>query len=667
MTTSFSYEFAKGILRDAAKAYYTDGSSTMSDAEYDDLLRQVAEHEAQNQITDDVAGEAIASGAQIAGTVKHSVKMLSLDNVYDETSLRAWWSAIGSPGLVVEPKLDGLAMSVHYEDGYPTQMLTRGDGTSGEDVTRAMPLLSNLPMQVPGFSGEVRGEVLFSATQFDDADSARVAAGKEAFANPRNAAAGTVNRASKGGEVPSGTHLSFLAYSVVAADELSFSSHSATMRWLAKNHFDTALLLVSDALARSYGEVLASDGELKRPELDFETDGLVFKVDDLHLQHEIGTSSRAPRWARAFKFPPATARTELVDVLWQVGRTGSVTPRAVLKPVKVGGALITYTTLNNPYDIARKGLMLGDVVEIRRAAEVIPEILGPIVSLRDGSQIQIPVPTTCPNCDETLDDSQARLRCPSGGECALDRKLAYAASRDAFDIEGMSTAMVEALVENGLVADVADLFDLTVSQLATLPTGRLTKTGSQIAFGDAVAQKVHDEIGRARTDATFDRVLIALGLTGTGRSMSRRLAQHFGSLDALLAADETGIESVDKMGPVKAASLHRQLHAPAMRDTLDKLKGHGLAMAMVAADADAPQPLAGMSIVVTGTMHKLGSRSEVTGNLEALGASVGSSVSAKTTLVVADDPDGTSSKLVKARKLGVRILDEDAFISKFGI
>lgn len=669
---TFDYATAKDKLRAASEAYYRDGSSTITDAEFDQLHFECVEYEVRNNISgNDTVGNSIGAGAALGGTVKHSTKMLSLDNLFSEDALRVWFDGIKATlgknvNLAIEPKLDGLAMSIHYTKGQPVQMLTRGDGTSGEDVTAAIPLLSNLPTTAAWFTGEVRGEVIFSHDQFKAADEARVASGKPAFANARNAAAGTINRAAKGGDVPAGTELSFIAYAAVG-QRLHGTHHSLTMRKLATLGFTTAFSLVPEGFIASVVRVLTADGLMSKPVIDFDIDGVVFKVNDFAEQRELGNTSRAPRWARAYKFPPDVAHTKLVDVLWQVGRTGSVTPRAVVTPVKVGGTTVTYATLNNPNDIARKGLLMGDVVEVRRAAEVIPEITGPVMALRDGSQRPIDIPTMCPNCGEPLDDSQARLRCPSGGECALDRKLVYAASRDAFDIEGLSTAMVDALILAGEVTDLADLFDLTVEQIATLPTGRTSKAGDDIVFGNAVATKVHDQIQKARTGATFDRVLIALGLTGTGRSMSRRLAQHFGSLDELLAADPARIEQVDKMGPVKAASLHRQLHTTAMTSTLDRLKDAGLATQMVAADADAPQPLAGMSIVVTGTMHKLGSRSEVTGNLEALGASVGSSVSSKTTLVVADDPDGTSSKLVKARKLGVRILDEDAFISEFGI
>lgn len=666
-----TYDRSKERLREAARAYYTDGTSGMSDADYDALLADVARHEQDNEITEDVAAEAVAAGAALGGDVRHPTKMLSLDNVYSEPDLRSWWKSLdggSQPHMVVEPKLDGLAMCIRYQDGYPVQMVTRGDGSSGEDTTLAMPLLTNLPLQVPNFTGEVRGEVIFSNEQFAAADAARTASGKDSFANPRNAAAGTVNRASKGGDVPQGTELSFIAYALVADDSgLDFSTHSAAMGWLADQGFDVAMRLLPDVLLGSYSAALTRDADLVRPEIGFELDGLVFKVDDLALQHELGSSSRAPRWARAYKFPSVVARTELVDVLWQVGRTGSVTPRAVVKPVRVGGTTVTYATLNNPGDIERKDLRIGDTVEIRRAAEVIPEIVGPVAQLRDGNEFKIASPTQCPNCGEALDDSQARLRCPSGGECALDRKLVYAASRDALDIEGLSTSLVEALMQSGAVSDLADLFELTQSKIATTATGRLTKDGAPIAVGDAIATKVFDQIAKATEEATFDRVLIALGLTGTGRSMSRRLAQHFGSMDAVLAASETDFEAVDKMGPIKAASLHRQLHAPAMQRTIGKLRAQGLAMELATVSSDAPQPLSGMSIVVTGTMHKLGSRSEVTGNLEALGASVGSSVSAKTTLVVTDDPEGSSSKLVKARKLGVEILDEESFIQRYQI
>lgn len=670
----FEYEAAKQQLRTAAEAYYTDGTSTMSDADYDALLREVSEYEAAHGLTEDVAGEAIASGAAIGGGYRHDVPMLSLDNVYDHDSLDRWMSTLGDdPAIVVEPKLDGLAMSIHYEQGQPTRMVTRGDGVTGEDVSRALSLIADLP-HGKRFSGELRGEVIFSHQQFEDANAARVASGKAAFANARNAAAGTVNRAARGGEVPKGTHLSFVVYDWVGAED-KWGNHAEAMHALADWGFTTALHL------------LTGDVSLEaKPSIDFDIDGVVYKVNDFEERRKLGFTSRAPRWARAFKYPPDVAITTLEGVLWQVGRTGAVTPRAVLQPVSVGGTTIRYATLNNPDDIKRKGLYLGARVEIRRAAEVIPEVMG----LAGGqslpsditdklghrilsgpshdsvhAQLSIDTPTHCPNCGEVLLTNEARLRCPSGGQCAIERKLTYATSRDALDIEGMSDALVEALVAADKLRTVADLFDLTTSDIANCPTGRLTKDGDPIVFGDTIAAKVKAELDRARKEATFDRVLIALGLAGTGRSLCKRIAAHYGSMDALLAATADDLATVDKVGAVKAASLYEQLHADAMLEVIDKLAEHGLAMAE--AVSTGPQPLAGMTIVVTGTMRQLGSRSEVTSNLEALGATVAGSVSAKTTLVVADDPEGTSSKLVKARKLGVRIVDEDAFIREFGL
>lgn len=667
---TFDYATAKDKLRAASEAYYRDGSSTMTDAEFDQLHFECVEYEVRNNISgNDTVGNSIGAGAALGGTVKHSTKMLSLDNLSSEDALRVWFDGIKATlgknvNLAIEPKLDGLAMSIHYTKGQPVQMLTRGDGTSGEDVTAAIPLLSNLPTTAAWFTGEVRGEVIFSHDQFKAADEARVASGKPAFANARNAAAGTINRAAKGGDVPAGTELSFIAYAAVG-QRLHGTHHSLAMRKLATLGFTTAFSLVPEGFIASVARVLTADGLMSKPVIDFDIDGVVFKVNDFAEQRELGNTSRAPRWARAYKFPPDVAHTKLVDVLWQVGRTGSVTPRAVVTPVKVGGTTVTYASLHNPDEISRLGLMLGDTVEIRRAAEVIPQVMGPVTGLRTGTEQAIHIPTNCPNCGELLDTTQARLRCPSGGECALDRKLTYAVGRDALDIEGMSSAMVTAGIEAGIFRSLEDIFNVTEDALATLPTSRYTDAGEPILVGNTVAAKVIAEIERARSEATFERVLIALGFTGTGRSMSKRIAAHFGSMDAVLAATADDFAEVDKMGKVKAESLYAQLHTTAMLDTIDALAVAGLPMQVVANTG--PQPLAGQTIVVTGPMKQLGSRSEVTGNLEKLGAVVGSSVGSKTTLVVADDPEGSSSKLVKARKLGVRIVDEETFVKENGL
>lgn len=675
LVNTSEYTEAKATLRVASHAYYTTGTSPLSDADFDALNSAVIAFEAREGITADLVAGTVGAGAPLSGSVRHSIAMLSLDNVYSVDDLNAWWRSVGCAEMVAEPKLDGLAMSILYRDGRPVQMLTRGDGHTGEDMTAALPLIDNLPSPATTargqlFHGEVRGEVLFSRTQFIDASTARVASGKPAFANARNAAAGTVNRAVRSGvdTVPARTKLSFVCYDAFTPVVPS-RTHTQLMDGLSRLGFTVAYRLLSPALVAQAADMLAGDSTVPmgKPTLPFEIDGLVFKAASLDARHDLGETSRAPRWARAYKFPPNEAYTTLRQVVWETGRTGNVTPRAVLDPVQVGGTTITSATLNNPGDIARKGLALGDRVVVRRAAEVIPEVTGvaPGPSQATGP---ILIPTRCPNCGEQLDADGARLRCPSGGACALDRRLTYAVSRDALDIDGLSGALIEAAIGCGLLSGVADLFCVDAEQWAKVPTGRTTADGRPILVGTTTASKIAAATEEALHKATFARVLIALGLAGTGRSMSKRLASHFKSMGALLAADADTLAQVDGLGDVKAASLVRQLQLLAADGTVERLAAVGLPLTEVATDEPGSEkPLAGQVLVVTGSMSRLGSRSEVTGNLEAWGATVASSVSAKTTLVVAADPEGSSSKLVKARKLGVEIVDEAGFCARFGL
>lgn len=631
----------------------------MSDDEYDTLLRKAVEYEKDNGLTEDTLGDAIAAGAKVAGTIVHDPPMLSLDNVFDEESLKDF---VGNYKAVMEPKLDGMAMSILFKRGKPVQMSTRGDGVKGEDVTPALSLVSNLPeileIEVEGerylYNGELRGEVIFSKDQFERANTARVASGKTPFANARNAVAGTINRASKSGNVPEGTEVSFIAYDIQS--DGSYPIPETYLREMAlfwKAGVTIASLILEESLVSIH----------TKPVIDYDIDGLVSKVDSYAEREKLGSTSRAPRWAVAYKYPPDSVTTVLNAVEWNVGRTGIITPRAILSPVEVGGTVVTYATLNNPNDIARKDLRIGDTVTLRRAAEVIPEIVGSVLDMRTGNEKYIEIPTACPNCGLAVDDSMARLSCPAKGECAIDRNLVYAVSRDALDIEGMSEAMVEALVKSGDLRSVADIFYLSQDLIAATPTGNVSKNGNPIYFGDTVASKVCDEIQRSLRESSFSRILIAMGLRGTGRTMCKRLAKHFGSMSALMDASVEDISKVDKMGRVKAQSLYDQLRCN--ESIVEELYLLG---ANLEEDEDtSPKPLEGQVIVVTGSMQKLGSRDEITDRLESLGATVGSSVSAKTTVVVADNSEGASSKLVKARKLGTPILDEEEFISKFGL
>lgn len=650
------YEQAVAALTAASAAYYGAGDTVMSDAEYDRLLAGVAAFEAEHGIAGGVAGT-IAVGAAPTGQVTHTVPMLSLDNVYTEDTLDAWRATVSrelghEPEMTAEPKLDGMAMSLEYEQGRLVRMSTRGDGMRGEDMTAAAKLIDNIPttalMQpdllargAVAFTGEVRGEVIFSHTQFEVANRLRCESGKPPFANPRNAVVGTLRRAADWGDAVGAVKVSFVAYDVVGLR--GWRRYDQVMQALTRAGFTTALSLINT-------RGISLD---RKPEgVPFDMDGVVFKVVEYGDRERLGATGRAPRWARAYKYPPDVENTRLLDVTWQVGRTGYVTPRAILTPVKVGGTTITFATLNNPADILRKGVMIGDMVQVRRAGEVIPEILGAVTGLRDGTETPVAVPETCPNCGEALETTSVKLRCPSHGTCSLVQRIEYAVSTDALDVDGLSTQTITKLVDTGLVTNLANLFAITADDLEPI-------------VGAKLAAKLAANLASAPTRTTFDRVLIALSLHGTGRAMCRRLAAHFGSWEELSSASVDELTAVDGIGTAKAASLHGQI-----RDVDPLVRDLAFAGFPTTASTDSPTatagPLAGQVIVLTGSLDTLGPRSKATAQLTTWGAEVSSSVTSTTTMVLAADPNGTSSKLVKARRLGVRIVTEVDLLAMIG-
>ncbi|GAA2524234.1 NAD-dependent DNA ligase LigA [Streptomyces longisporus] len=663
----------------AAAAYYEGGTSPLDDDTYDRLVRGIAAYEAEHpeQVLPDSPSGKVAGGA-VEGDVPHTVPMLSLDNVFSPEEFTAWTESLARrighevTRFHVGPKLDGLAVAARYTGGRLTRLITRGDGTAGEDVSHAIGTIEGLPEQLgKPVTVEVRGEVLMTTAQFEYANEVRTGHGGQPFANPRNAAAGTLRAKERLYTVP----MTFFGYGLLPlpdtehalAERLIASAHSDLMGLVAELGVHTSTGgAVPDTLAENVEQVLARVQKIAavRAELPFGIDGIVIKADLAADQQAAGSGSRAPRWAIAYKLPAVEKITRLLEVEWNVGRTGIIAPRGVLEPVVIEGSTITYATLHNPADITRRDLRLGDQVMVHRAGDVIPRIEAPVAHLRTGDEQPIVFPEFCPRCGSDIDKSEERWRCAQGRNCHLVASLSYAAGRDQLDIEGLGATRIVQLVDAGLVADLADVFTLTREQLLGLERMGEVSTDNLLAAIEKAKQQ------------PLSRVLCALGVRGTGRSMSRRIARHFATMDAIRAADVEAMQQVEGIGAEKAPSIVAELAE--LAPLIDKLAATGVTMTEpgaippAAADAapgeEAPAaaadggPLAGMTVVVTGAMtgalEKL-SRNEMNELIERAGGRSSSSVSKKTTLVVAGE--GAGSKRAKAEQLGVRLATPDEF------
>ncbi|WP_369268802.1 NAD-dependent DNA ligase LigA [Streptomyces sp. R11] len=663
----------------AAAAYYADGTSMLDDDSYDRLVRGIAAWEADHpdQVLPDSPTGKVAGGAT-EGDVPHTVAMLSLDNVFSPEEFTAWTASLARrighevERFSVEPKLDGLAIAARYSRGRLRQLITRGDGAAGEDVSHGIGTIEGLPQELAEpVTVEVRGEVLMTTAQFEHANEVRTGHGGQPFANPRGAAAGTLRAKERAYTVP----MTFFGYGLLPladteealAARLGELAHSDLMAQAAAYGVNTtATTAVPGTTADSVEHVLARVHEIAalRPGLPFGIDGVVIKADLAADQQTAGSGTRAPRWAIAYKLPAVEKITRLLEVEWNVGRTGIIAPRAVLEPVEIDGATITYATLHNPADITRRDLRLGDHVMVHRAGDVIPRIEAPVAHLRTGDEQPIVFPEACPRCGAGIDTSEQRWRCAMGRDCHLVAALSYAAGRDQLDIEGLGTTRIVQLVDAHLVADLADLFTLTREQLLGLERMGETSTDNLLTAISAAKQQ------------PLSRVLCALGLRGTGRSMSRRIARYFATMDNIRAADADAMQQVEGIGTEKAPSIVAELAE--LAPLIDKLAATGVNMtepgvtppAPAADEADsstektkaAGGPLAGMTVVVTGAMtgvlEKL-SRNKMNELIERAGGRSSSSVSKKTTLVVAGD--GAGSKQAKAEDLGIKLASPDEF------
>ena len=655
----------RDLVRHHEERYYIQGAPEVSDEEFDKLLHELERLEAEHPdlVTPDSPTQRVA-GRPIEGfaTVEHLVPMLSLDNAYTEDELRAFDERVrkgaglgaGPVAYVAEMKIDGLSIALTYVDGRLVRGATRGDGIRGEDVTANVRTIRAIPLALrngPPGRLEVRGEVYLPKTSFDRMNREREAAGEPVFANPRNAAAGTMRNLDPALVARRG--LSSFTYQVIVEGRPPagpFASHATMLETMR-----SWTLPVESHWRRCEGieDVAAFCAEWvdKRRTLDFDTDGVVVKVDDLSLRDRLGATAKFPRWATAFKFPAQQAHTRLLRIDVNVGRTGAVTPFAVLEPVFVAGSTVSMATLHNAEDIARKDIRAGDTVVIEKAGDVIPKVVAPILSLRPPDAEPFVMPTHCPVCGSALhrDEAEVVWRCENlSCPARIRRSLEHFASRSAMNIEGLGESLVDQLVTTGLVRDFADIYHLTEDSLADLER-----------MGRKSAANVMTQIERSKTN-DVSRLIYGLGIRHVGEKAAVTLARHFRTLDRLMNASVEELQQAPEIGPVVADSVRAFAGEPPNRDLIGRMAAAGVTMTTGLPEpaVEPAGPLAGKTVVITGTLATM-TREEAAEALERLGAKVTGSVSKKTSFLVAGTDAG--SKLEKAQTLGVEVLDEDAF------
>jgi len=648
--------------------YHVLDQPTVSDAEFDALMRELEELEGEHPDlrTPDSPTQKVGGAVSTLFTpVEHLQAMQSLDNAFSDEELTAWFTRVersvgDAAELLCELKVDGLAVNVTYRDGRLVRGATRGDGRSGEDVTPNVRAVQGIPDRLTGSAEhpvpallEVRGEVFFPVRGFEELNASLVEAGKPPFANPRNAAAGSLRQ--KDPRVTASRPLRMICHGLGAREGFEPMRQSQAYAALAAWGLpvsDRVRVLGDLAAVR---EFIGYYGE-HRHDVEHEIDGVVVKVDQLDLQRRLGSTSRAPRWAIAFKYPPEEVNTKLLDISVNVGRTGRVTPFGVMEPVRVSGSTVELATLHNASEVARKGVLIGDTVVVRKAGDVIPEIVGPVVDLRDGSEREFVMPTHCPVCQTELRparEGDADIRCPNTRSCPaqLRERIYHVAGRGAFDIEALGYEASVALLDAGVVRDEGDLFDLDEKALLevglfTNKDGRLSANGARLLANLETAK-----------DQPLWRVLVALSIRHVGPTAARAMARAFGSLDTIADAPTEALAAVDGVGPTIAEAVREWFAVDWHRDVVAKWRAAGVRM-VDEADDTVPRTLDGLTIVVTGSLTGF-SRDQAKEAITARGGKASSSVSKKTDFLVAGEAAG--SKLDKAHSLGVPVLDEEGF------
>jgi DNA ligase (NAD+) len=676
------------ILNHAAYAYYALDNPELTDAEFDRLLIELQQLEAAypELITEDSYTQRVGGYvSEQFEPVQHAARMYSMDDAMNLEELDAWLSrtdeALGaSPtnpvAYTCELKIDGLGVALTYRDGQFVRAATRGDGSTGENVTANVLTISDVPRELAlagleqvenrglNQSIEVRGEVYMPKHSFirlnEDAD----AAGKQPFANPRNAAAGSLRQ--KDPKITAHRDLETFIYAVADEGPLDVHSQWEFLNWLRSCGFNVNPHARRCLSAQEVHDFCAQALE-QRGDLNYDIDGVVVKVDSFASQEALGFTSRAPRWAIAFKFPPEEKQTVLREIRIQVGRTGVLTPVAEFDPVTVAGSTIARATLHNLDEIRRKNVREGDTIIVHKAGDVIPEVVGPVLSLRPADAVEFQMPATCPSCGSPViqEEGEVAFRCVSI-DCPAQavERLIHWGSRKAMDIDGLGDELINRMVEEGVLSDVADFYDkLTEEVLASMPTGRVYDTdtadhlsGDSIPVGHTIAKKVMVQVEESKTRG-LGRVLFGIGMRHVGANVAELLAQEFGSIQALATAPVEKIAEISGIGPKIAESVHEFFSISENVAVIERLRQAGVMLEEEKPENELPQTLAGLTFVLTGTLEHF-TRDEAGAQLKAMGAKVSGSVSKKTSFVVAGEAAG--SKLTKAESLGVPVLDETA-------
>jgi DNA ligase (NAD+) len=637
-----------------SERYHVLDDPEISDAEYDTLVRELATLEAEHPelVTEDSPTHKVgAPPSALFAPLKHPNPMWSLDNAFSFDELVAWGKRVerilgAAADFYCELKVDGLAVNLVYEKGSLATAATRGDGRTGEDITQNVRTISSVPQDLPGKqvpdSLEVRGEIFMPVKAFEELNDSLVAAGIRPFANARNSAAGSLRQ--KDPSVTAGRKLGIFCHTVGSVSGRRFRKHSEQMQYL----IDLGLPVMAEN--RAFDELQAAfmfcqHWENHRHDLPFEVDGVVVKVDDLGAREELGYTSKSPRWAIAYKFPPEEKTTKLRNIVVNVGRTGAVTPFAVLEPVRLSGAMVSQATLHNADEVERKDIRVGDTVLVRRAGEVIPQVIAPIVSKRTGDETKFVMPTHCPVCGTALvrEGGEAVWRCPND-ECPSRgvEELFHFASRGAMDIEGLGYKAAIQLRELGFVRDPGDVYSLTRDQLLQLPL-----------FGDKKADQLMASIENSK-QAGLPRALVAVGIRDVGPPTARLLADEFGSMDRIAAATVEELTAVEGIGPIVAQRIRDFFQSPRNQGIVRKMAEAGVVLAQQRTEATQGH-LTGKTFVLTGGLERW-SREETERLIEQAGGKVVSSVSKKTDYVVVGEKPG--SKLARAETLGIALLDE---------
>lgn len=641
------------LLNQANYEYYVLDTPTMPDFEYDRLLRELEELErAYPDLTREGSPTARVGGAAVSKfeKVEHAVPLMSLQDVFSMEELREFldkiWQAVPGAAFTVEPKVDGLSVALEYVDGKFVRGATRGDGSVGEDVTENLKTIRSIPMTLTGAPNHliVRGEVFMPKKSFEKLNAIQEQEGKPLFANPRNAAAGSLRQLDP--KIAAKRGLDILVFNVQLAETVRFETHGQSLEYLKKLGFkviDYKVLSSADEICQQIAFIDES-----REQLACDIDGAVIKVDDLNLRNQLGATAKFPRWAAAYKYPPEVKPSVVEEIIVQVGRTGVLTPKAVVRPVRLAGTTVTNATLHNQDFISQRDIRVGDTVHIRKAGEIIPEILEVDFSKRPDGTVPYRLPSACPICGAPTkkDEDGAFLRC-TGVECPaqLTRNIAHFVSRDAMDIEGLGSAIVDALIEKGFLKTPADIYSITLEQMKSL-----------WSKGDVAAKKLLKAIEDSKQQ-DLSRLIYALGIRQVGAKTGKVLASVFGNLDSLMKASTEELEQVNDIGTVTAQSIKDWFDQPQSQSMIAKLRNAGVNFQSKRQITDTR--FSGMTFVLTGALSKF-TREEATELIELYGGKASGSVSKKTTYVVVGENAGSKER--KARELGIPILSEEQFL-----